>query len=107
VTRYPRLSALALAPNPAFAITLALVAAGAPALAQDVHKCVQAGEVTYQATPCPGADKVLRIEAGPGDDQVEAARGRAAAQKARMQSPSASDAAHAASGATPRADLRP
>jgi hypothetical protein len=88
---------------------LALAAAGSAALAQEVHKCVQGGEVTYQATPCPGADKVLHIEAGPDPEQVEAARERAAAQKTRglRASPAASGAARAASGATVRGDVRP
>jgi hypothetical protein len=53
------------------------------ACAQEVHKCTQDGHVTYQATPCPGADKVLPLTAGPGEGDVEAARQRAAAQKAR------------------------
>lgn len=96
-------------PAPVTLAAFVLAAAGSGALAQEVHKCVQGDEVTYQATPCPGADKVQHIQAGPADDQVGAARERAAAQKARARgaSTSASGAARAASGVMVRGDMRP
>jgi len=71
-------------PQGATSLALAAFVAAAPgAFAQEVHKCIQGGHVTYQATPCPGDDKVLPIRSGPDAGDVEAARQRAAAQKAR------------------------
>jgi hypothetical protein len=77
----------------------ALVVAAPGAFAQEVHKCTQGGHVTYQATPCPGEDKVLAIPAGPDAADVEAARQRAAAQKARTVPPAAATGPAAAASA--------
>ena len=74
------------------------VGAATGAFAQEVHKCTQGGHVTYQATPCPGDDKVLPIHAGPDAEDVEAARQRAASQKSRAR-----DAGAAAAGSSPPA----
>jgi hypothetical protein len=89
----------------AIATCLALAAclgAASAALAQEVHKCTQGGHVTYQATPCPGDDKVLPIRGGPDVEDVEAARQRAATQKARAR-----EAAPPATGSAPAAASAP
>jgi hypothetical protein len=73
IRRFPRTAALA----------LALGCDGTAEPAQDVHKCVQGDRVVYQDKPCPGVDRLLQIHAGPDADQVDAARGRAQAEKDR------------------------
>ena len=88
--------------HPACPASLALavsVGAAPGAFAQEVHKCTQGGHVTYQATPCPGDDKVLPIHAGPDAGDVEAARQRAAAQKTRARDAGAPAAAPGSSAA--------
>ena len=93
-------------PHAALAALIAFVLAPAGALSQEVHKCTQGGEVTYQAKPCPGDDKVLPIPVGPDAGDVEAARQRAAAQKARARdagAPAAASGSSAAASAPRRA----
>jgi hypothetical protein len=84
-------------------VPLLLAVAPAAASAEDVHKCVVDGQVSYQATPCFGVDKVLHLQGGPEDDQVAAARERAAKEKARAREGAASAGVVASTPAAPAA----
>lgn len=52
-------------------------------LAQGVFKCTMAGKTVYQSTPCVGQDKELEIAPGPSEQQMQEAKVRANADKAK------------------------
>jgi hypothetical protein len=66
----------------ALAILVFLLPA-ANASAQGVFKCVEAGKTVYQAAPCAGHGKAIEIAPGPTEQQVQDAKARADADKAR------------------------
>jgi hypothetical protein len=55
--------------------------------AQGVFKCTVAGKTTYQSSPCTGQGKELDIAPGPTEQQIQEAKMRANAEKARVGSP--------------------
>lgn len=63
-------------------VLMAAAAACAAAGAQGVNKCERDGKVVYQSTPCTaGRASTVKIEAGPSDEDVAAARQRAEKDK--------------------------
>jgi len=78
--------------NPPFRPTLATVVLTlcllpvAASQAQGVYKCDVGGKVSYQSSPCATGGKAVEINAGPTDEQVQEARKRADAEKARAAS---------------------
>jgi hypothetical protein len=63
------------------AIAIAMAMTVSCAQAQEVHKCVDNGHVTYQPNPCAHADRVIALSAAPAASDVEAANNRLQAQK--------------------------
>ena len=62
---------------------LAFLLPCANASAQGVFKCMEAGKTVYQAAPCTGRGKAVEIAPGPTEQQVQDAKARANADKAR------------------------
>lgn len=52
--------------------------------AQGVFKCTVAGTTVYQAAPCQGQGKEVGIARGPSEQQVQEAKKRADAERAKM-----------------------
>lgn len=69
-----------------FSTAFALLACTS-ASAQGVIKCTVNGKTVYQATPCEAGDgKAVSIQSGPSEQDVQAARDRANADKAKVHS---------------------
>lgn len=74
--------ALAITIRLAVAICL-LMGLHCQSLAQGVFKCMVMGKTVYQSTPCVGQGKELEIAPGPSEQQMQEAKMRANADKAR------------------------
>ena len=80
------------------------------AWAQDVHKCVADGHVTYQSEPCPRDDQVVHVwQSTPtaADAAAEAARVQVARKAVASDVAPASAAKRAASTSSPGASAPP
>ena len=64
-----------------------VLACPSPSWAQSVFKCTVGGKTIYQSSACAGQGKELEIPHGPSEQQIQEAKSRADAEKARTSSP--------------------